>query len=310
MNRRERPLLVVITGPTASGKTSLAIDVARRLGCEIISADSRQIFRDLPVGTAAPTATELTAVLHHLVGTLKLDDYYSASCFESDALALLPGIFDRSGGYAVVCGGSMMYVDALVNGIDEMPTVSQSVREYVLNMLDAHGIEAVLAQLLIVDPDYWERVDRSNTRRVVHALEVSLEAGRPYSSLLTGASRKRPFTIVKVGIERTREDLFARINARVDAMIGAGLENEARRAFAQGNFNSLNTVGYKEMASYFAGEMDWATAVARIAKNTRVYAKKQLTWLKRDSSINWLHPDTALPDAIELIEMNIAAGRR
>ena len=302
-------ILAVVTGPTASGKTALAIGLAEHFNTEIISADSRQLYRDIPIGTAAPTPEEQARAFHHLVGVLPLDAYYSAARFEEDALAILPEIWSKSQ-VAVVCGGSMMYVDALCNGIDEMPTVSQSVREYVLNMLDAHGIEAVLAQLLIVDPDYWERVDRSNTRRVVHALEVSLEAGRPYSSLLTGASRKRPFTIVKVGIERTREDLFARINARVDAMIGAGLENEARRAFAQGNLNSLNTVGYKEMASYFAGEMDWATAVARIAKNTRVYAKKQLTWLKRDSSINWLHPDTALPDAIELIEMNIAAGRR
>ena len=294
-------LVVVVTGPTASGKTSLAVALAEHFATDIISADSRQIYKDIPIGTAAPSVEECSRAFHHLVGVFDLDEYYSAARFEEDALALLPKIWEKSP-VAVVCGGSMMYVDALCKGIDDMPTVSDSVRQYVLSLLDAHGLDGVLAQLQIVDPDYYDVVDRANTRRVVHAVEVSLEAGCPYSSLRTGESRKRPFKILKFAIDRPREDLFARINARVDAMIEAGLEEEARRAFAKGNFNSLNTVGYKEMAAYFVGEMNRETAIARIGKNTRVYAKKQLTWLKRDHDINWLAPDTAYSDALRIIE--------
>ena len=298
--------LVVVTGPTASGKTELAISVAERYGSEIISADSRQIFKDIPIGTAAPTIQEQRRAFHHLVGTLPLDAYYSAARFEEDALAILPSIWAKSP-VAVVCGGSMMYIDALTDGIDEMPTVTDTTRAYVLAMLENHGIEAVLAQLRIVDPEYYETVDRANTRRVVHALEISLQAGVPYSSLRTGRSRKRPFSVLKFAIDRPREDLFARINARVDAMMLAGLEDEARAAFAKGNFNSLNTVGYKEMAAYFDGTMDRATAIARIAKNTRVYAKKQLTWLRRDSSVIWLNPEEAKEKACAIIDAHIYA---
>ncbi len=294
-------LVVVVTGPTASGKTSLAVALAEHFGTDIISADSRQIYKDIPIGTAAPSVEERSRAFHHLVGIFDLEEYYSAARFEEDALALLPKIWEKSP-VAVVCGGSMMYVDALCKGIDEMPTVSDSVRQYVLSLLEAHGLDGVLAQLQIVDPVYYEEVDRANTRRVVHAVEVSLEAGCPYSSLRTGESRKRPFKIIKFAIDRPREELFARINARVDAMIEAGLEEEARRAFEKGNFNSLNTVGYKELAAYFAGEMDRETAIARIGKNTRVYAKKQLTWLRRDSEIHWLSPDSAYTEALKIIE--------
>lgn len=298
-----KPLLAVVTGPTASGKTELAIALAEHYRTEIISADSRQIFKDLPIGTAAPTAGERRRAFHHLVGTLPLDAYYSASQFEAEALALLPSIWAKSP-VAVVCGGSMMYIDALCNGLDDMPAVSDTTRAYVLAMLENHGLEGVLAQLEIVDRDYWLQVDRNNTRRVVHALEISLEAGVPYSTLRTGRRVRRSFNIVKFAIDRSRDELFARINARVGRMIAAGLEDEARRAFAQGSFNSLNTVGYKEMAAYFAGKMDFDTAVARIAKNTRVYAKKQLTWMAHDNSIIRLHPDCALRDAINIIDNN------
>lgn len=279
--------LIVVTGPTASGKTSLAIELAERYGTEIVSADSRQIYRDLPIGTAAPTAEEQSRVKHHLVGFLGLEEYYSAARFEEDALAILEKIWQKSP-VAIVCGGSMMYVDALVKGIDDMPTVSDATRNYVLDMLEHHGLAGVLAQLEICDPVYYAEVDKANTRRVVHGLEICLEAGMPYSGFRTGRGKERDFSTLKVAIERPREELFARINARVEAMMQAGLEDEARRAFAQGNFNSLNTVGYKEMAAYFRGEMDYATAVARIAKNTRVYAKKQLTWLKKDPQVSWI----------------------
>lgn len=282
-----RPLLIVVTGPTASGKTSLAIELAEHFDTEIVSADSRQIFRDLPIGTAAPTADEQARVRHHLVGTLGLADYYSAAAFEADALRILSEIWSRRN-VAVVCGGSMMYVDALVDGIDDIPTVSAGTRAYVLKMLEEQGLEAVLAQLQICDPKYYAEVDRANQRRVVHGLEICLETGRPYSEFRTGTAKERPFDVVKFAISRTRDELFDRINRRVDAMMEVGLEDQARRALAQGDFNSLNTVGYKEMAAYFRGDMDRATAVARIAKNTRVYAKKQLTWLKKDDRVIWV----------------------
>lgn len=300
----KKPILAVVTGPTASGKTELAIRLAEHYGTEIVSADSRQIFRDLPIGTAAPTAEERSRAFHHLVGTHALDAYYSASQFESDALAILPSIWKKSP-VAVVCGGSMMYIDALCRGLDDMPTVSDSTRAYVLSMLENHGLEGVLAQLEICDRDYWLQVDRSNTRRVVHAVEISLEAGVPYSSLRTGRVAERPFRIMKFAIERSRDELFGRINARVNRMIADGLEDEARRAFAQGDFNSLNTVGYKEMAAYFRGEMDFDTAVARIAKNTRVYAKKQLTWMSRDPEIMRLAPAKAFDEAVKAIDAQL-----
>ena len=296
-----RPTLVVITGPTASGKTSLSIDVARRLGCEIISADSRQLFRDLPIGTAAPTTEELTAVPHHLVGTLSLSDYYSAARFEEDALSLLPDIFNRSGGYAVVCGGSMMYVDALVNGIDIMPTVSADVRAKLTRLAEEQGSEGLLALLEIIDPEYYMAVDKQNTKRIVHALEISMQAGVPYSTLRTGTKAIRPFDIKKIAIELPRETLFDRINRRVDAMIANGFVEEAKSVYHLRHLNSLNTVGYKELFEYFDGTMDLDTAIARIKKNTRVYAKKQMTWLKRDESVIRLKAPVSAEDVISLL---------
>lgn len=294
-------VLAIVTGPTASGKTGLAIRLARHFGTDVISADSRQMFRDIPIGTAAPGPEEQALARHHFVGTLPLDAYYSAARFETDVLALLPSLWRRSP-VAVMCGGSMMYVDAVVRGIDEMPAVSDSTRTYVLNMLDQQGLEGVLAQLRICDPVYWEQVDRANTRRVVHALEICLEAGVPYSSLRKGSVARRDFRIVKMMIDRPREELFDRINRRVDLMIEQGLEAEARAALARGDFNSLNTVGYKELAAYFRGDMDRATAIARIAKNTRVYAKKQLTWLAKDPTVIRLDPATAFESALAAIE--------
>lgn len=294
-------MLVVITGPTASGKTSLSIDVARRLGCEIISADSRQIFKGLPIGTAAPTDEELSAVRHHLVGTLNLENYYSAAQFEADALRLLPEIFSRSGGYAVVCGGSMMYVDALIDGIDMMPTVSPEVREKVGRLAEEQGTEGLLALLEITDPEYYNEVDRQNIKRVIHALEISMQAGRPYSSLRTGAKAERPFDIMKFAIDMPRGQLFDRINSRVDAMIAAGLIDEARSVYHLRHLNSLNTVGYKELFSYFMGDTDLDMAVARIKKNTRVYAKKQMTWLKRDNSVITLKYPADADDVISAL---------
>ena len=298
----KQPTLIVITGATASGKSALAIDVAGRLGCEIISADSRQLFRDIPIGTAAPTAEQLAAVPHHLVGTLPLDGYYSAAQFEADALAIAERLWERSP-YVVVCGGSMMYIDALTDGIDELPTISAATRERVLQMLEQQRLNGLLAYLEILDPEYYAVVDRANTRRVVHAIEICLEAGVPYSQLRVRRRAERPFRIVKVAIDMPREQLFDRINRRVELMMEQGLLDEACRVYPLRHLNSLNTVGYKELFAYFDGEMDLPTAPARIAKNTRVYAKKQMTWLARQGvrPTEWLPAADPLPALLRLL---------
>lgn len=295
-----KPLLIVVTGPTASGKTSLAIDLAETLGCEIVCADSRQVYRGLPIGTAAPTAAEQARVRHHLTEFLPLDAPYSAAAFEADAIALLPDLFGRHG-TAVVCGGSMMYVDALVRGIDDMPTISPEVRERVLSFYREQGLGALLAWLEIIDPAMHAIVDRRNPKRVIHAIEITLQAGVPASQLRTGATKERPFRTIKFCIDRPREEMFARINARTDAMMAAGLLDEARAVYHLRELNSLNTVGYKELFAHFDGLMDLPTAVARIAKNTRVYAKKQLTWLARDPNVIRLQPSNALEHALDHI---------
>jgi len=295
--------LIVITGATASGKTSLAIDVAERLGCDIISADSRQIYRGMSIGTASPTPAELARVHHHFIGTLDIGDYYSASQYEQDVLRLLPQLWKRSR-YAVMCGGSMMYVDAVTDGIDELPSIPQSTREHVAGVLRSGGAEAVLAMLELLDPVYYAEVDRSNIRRVVHAVEISLAAGGPYSGLRRGVRAVRPFRIIKVAIDMPRAELFDRINRRVEYMIAHGLEAEARALLPYRHLNALNTVGYKEMFAYFDGVMTLAEATARIAKNTRVYAKKQLTWLDRPSvrPAIMLPPDEAPATLLKFVE--------
>lgn len=294
--------LVIVTGPTASGKTSLAIDLAIELGCDVISADSRQIYKGIPIGTAAPTREELARVRHHFIGTLLLDAYYSAACYERDALDEVGRQFEH-GDYAVVCGGSMMYIDALTDGIDELPTISEQVRTKVNDLYSRHGIDGLNAYLEILDPEYHAQVDKANYKRVAHAIEISLEAGVPYSSLRAGRRAQRPFRIIKVAIDLERERLFDRINRRVDLMIEQGLEQEARAVLPLRHLNALNTVGYKEMFAYFDGEMTRDTAIARIAKNTRVYAKKQLTWLARPSvrPTTFLKPETALSEILNLL---------
>ena len=291
------PTLIVITGPTGSGKTSLAIDVASRLGCDIISADSRQIYRGIPIGTAAPTAEQLQAVNHHFVATLDLDQYYSAAQFEEDVMKLLPSLWDKNE-YVVMCGGSMMYVDAITRGIDELPTISAEIREYATSLYQDHGIERVRQELQSLDPVYYSQVDLNNHKRLVHAIEISLQAGVPYSSLRKGEVKTRPFGIVKFAIDYPREELFNRINTRVEQMIADGLEQEAHSVYHLRHLNSLNTVGYKEMFAYFDGEMDFETAVARLQKNTRVYAKKQLTWLKKVNDTMMLPPAEATADNV------------
>lgn len=293
--------LVIITGPTASGKTGLAIDIAREIGCDIVSADSRQIYKGIPIGTAAPSPEELAAVRHHFIATLPLDAYYSSAQYESDVIVLLPKLWEKND-IAVMCGGSMMYIDAITRGMDELPTISAAVRENVREMFLEGGNELLIETLRQLDPEYLNRVDLNNSRRLIHAIEISLEAGVPYSSLLTGQSRKRNFNIIKIAIDHPRDQLFERINRRTNAMIEAGLEEEARSVYHLRQLNSLNTVGFKEMFAMMDGILDRDTAIARIAKNTRVYAKKQLLWLRKDPETILLPPGQNMKErALEVI---------
>lgn len=280
----DEPTLIVITGPTASGKSALAIELARRLGTEIISADSRQIYQGIPIVTAMPSLAERELVRHHLIDLFPLDRYYSAAEFETDALSIAGRLLEERGS-AVVCGGSMMYVDALCNGIDDLPTVPDSIREEMKRLHETNGDEWLLNELKEADPEYYEIVDRKNIKRVIHALEIMRSAGRKYSEMRTGMRKNRSFRILKLCTELPREVLFGRINSRVDEMVIAGLEDEARGVYHLRHLNSLNTVGLKEMFALFDGKMDRHTAIERIKKNTRVYAKKQMTWWKRDPEI-------------------------
>ena len=285
--------LIVVTGPTGSGKTDLAIEIAESLDTEIVSADSRQIFRDIPIGTAVPDKTQLARVKHYFIQTLGLDEYYSAAMYEEQALKVLDSIW-KNHDYAVMCGGSMMYIDAVTNGIDPLPTIRPDIRKRALAIYESGGIEAIRATLSNLDPEYLASCDINNHRRLVHAVEISLQAGVPYSSLRSGEKKNRDFRIVKLAINHPREVLFERINRRVDAMIEAGLEEEAAKVYTLRHLNSLNTVGFKELFAVMDGTMTREVAIPRIAKNTRVYAKKQLLWLSKDPTVILLNPQKPL----------------
>ena len=289
------PTLIVITGPTASGKSALAVDVAERLHTEIISADSRQIYQGIPIVTAMPTPEERRRVPHHLVDMLPLDAYYSASEFEQDALSIIRRLLaDR--GVAVVCGGSMMYVDALCNGIDDLPTVPDHIRSGLKEEHEARGDEWLLDTLSRLDPEYFRMVDRCNIKRVFHAVEIIRASGEKYSRLRTGRRVTRDFRILKICLDAPRELLFDRINRRVDQMMAEGLMDEARRVLPYREQNALNTVGYKELFRHLDGEWTLDLALEKIRRNSRVYAKKQMTWFKKDAAVRWFHPSEA--DAI------------
>ena len=293
--------LIVITGPTGVGKTAAAIGLAQRLHCDIINADSRQIYRGIPICTAAPTPEEMALVKHHFVAFKDLEESYSAAQFETDVLALLPTLWQQ-GDYAVMCGGSMLYVDAVCRGIDQLPDISPEVRAAVKEKLQQQGLESLVSELERLDPDYAAMVDRRNTSRVCHAVEICRQAGVPYSTLRTGTAKSRDFNIIKLALNIERDKLFDRINCRVDRMIEAGLEQEARSVYHLRHLNSLNTVGMKEMFAMFDGTMDRHTAIERMKKNTRVYAKKQLTWYRRDPSITWIIPENTIPTALQLLQ--------
>lgn len=282
--------LLVLTGPTGVGKTELSLQLAELYGAPIISADSRQFYRDIPIGTAAPTAEQLARVKHYFVGQLALTDYYSASRYEEEVLRLLDTLFQEHA-YVLLTGGSMMYIDAVCKGIDEIPTITDEVRREVLEHYHRVGLEALCEELRERDPVYYGEVDLKNHKRVIHAIEICRQTGGRYSDLRTRQVKQRPFRIVKIGLIRPREELFDRIARRTEQMMADGLLDEARRVYPLRHLNSLNTVGYKELFACFDGTMTLDQAIEKIKRNTRVYSKKQVTWYKKDPDMHWFSPD-------------------
>jgi tRNA dimethylallyltransferase len=287
-----RNLLIVITGPTAVGKTSLTIQLARSLGTEIISADSRQFYKEMRIGTARPGEAELQGVPHHFIGHLSIHDEYNVSRYEEDVLNLLGNLFQRNG-CVLMAGGSGLYINAVCNGIDDLPDADDSLREELKMLYAKEGTGALRARLRILDPDYYEQADLANPKRLLRALEVCIATGKPYSALRTNVRKEREFGILKIGLHRDREELNLRINQRVDRMVEAGLVEEARQLLPFRNLNALNTVGYKELFPYFDGILPLDTAIENIKTHSRRYAKRQMTWFRKDPSIRWFHPDQA-----------------
>lgn len=283
--------LIVITGPTAVGKTALTIQLAQHYGVPIINADSRQIYRELPIGTAAPSEEQLRQVRHYFVASKSIDDYYNASMYEQEVLECLKV---QPSNINILSGGSMMYIDAVCNGIDDIPTIREDIREEMKRRYQEEGLEALCEDLKRLDPEHYEVVDKQNYRRVIHALEICYQTGRTYTSFRTQQKKERPFNIVKIGLNRDREELYQRINQRVDEMMENGLLDEVRGLYDKRSVNALNTVGYKELFDYLDGRWPLEEAVERIKGNTRRYARKQLTWFKRDENVKWFHPDQQL----------------
>ncbi|MBS5795223.1 MAG: tRNA (adenosine(37)-N6)-dimethylallyltransferase MiaA [Dysgonomonas mossii] len=293
--------LIVLLGPTGVGKTALSLNLAEHYLSPIISADSRQFFKGLEVGTAAPTTAQKERVVHHLVGMLDVTDYYSASEFERDALNIIEDLH-KSHDVLIATGGSMMYIDALCNGIDDVPTIDESLRKEIYELYEREGLEPIRAQLKTLDPNFYNEVDLKNYKRVIHALEVCLMTGKPYSSFRTQTKKERPFEIIKIGLTRDRAELYERINNRVDEMISSGLLEEAERFYPQRHLNALNTVGYKELFKYLDGEWTLDFAIEKIKQSTRIYSRKQITWFKRDKEIHWINlSETSEDDALKKI---------
>jgi tRNA dimethylallyltransferase len=281
--------LIILLGPTGVGKTELSLRIAEHFNSPIISSDSRQLYKDLPIGTAAPTPAQMQRVKHYMAGTLELSDYYSAANFETDVLSLLDELFQTTP-VVIMSGGSMMYIDAVCKGIDDIPTVTPDIRTAIYKQFEEEGLALILEELKEKDPVYYEEVDRMNYKRVIHAVEICRMTGKPYSSFRTNTRKERPFNIIKIGLTRSREELCERINQRVDQMISAGLLEEARKVYPFKQVNSLNTVGYKELFHYLDGNWTFDFAIEKIKRNSRVYARKQMVWFKRDPEITWFHP--------------------
>lgn len=282
--------LVVLLGPTGVGKTALSFALAERLGSPILSADSRQLYAEIPIGTAAPTKEEQERVKHYFIGTHRLTDYYSAAQYEIDVLKLTGELF-RTHDTLLLTGGSMMYIDAVCKGIDDIPTVDDVTRRTLLERYDAEGLEPLVNELRLLDPEYYRIVDLKNPKRVIHALEICYMTGKTYTSFRTRTTKERPFRIIKIGLRREREELYDRINRRVDQMVADGLVEEARRVYPYRHLNSLNTVGYKELFAHFDGTCTLDFAIEKIKQNSRIYSRKQMTWFRRDEDIHWFHPD-------------------
>lgn len=284
------PTLIVLIGPTGVGKTELSLKIAEHCHTEIISSDSRQLYADLKIGTAAPTPEQLKRVPHHFVGTLQLTDYYSAARYEEEVMEKLKELFQTHSS-VVMTGGSMMYIDAVCKGIDDIPTIDSNTRELMLKRYEKEGLEALCAELKLLDPEYYAQVDVKNPKRVIHALEICYMTGKTYTSFRTRSQKKRPFNILKIGLRREREELYERINRRVDLMMEEGLLEEAKRVYPYRSLNSLNTVGYKELFKFLDGEWELPFAIEKVKQNSRIYSRKQMTWFKRDADITWFHPD-------------------
>lgn len=295
--------LIVLIGPTGVGKTDLSIKIADKYGSPIISADSRQLYSDLKIGTAAPTEEYLKRVKHYFVGTLKLTDYYSAAQYESEVISLLEDLFKRNN-TILLTGGSMMYIDAICKGIDDIPTVDSETRLMMMEKYEKEGLDRLCAELKLLDPEYYSTVDLKNPKRVIHALEICYMTGKTYTSFRTGNKKQRPFDIIKIGLCRDREELYERINKRVDIMIKEGLVDEVKSVYEYRNLNSLNTVGYKEIIQYLEGKCTLEFAIEKIKQNSRIYSRKQMTWFKRDNDITWFHPDKE-EEIMEFIESKL-----
>ncbi len=297
--------LIVLIGPTGVGKTDLSLSLASCFKCPIISADSRQMYRDIPIGTAAPTPEQLKQAKHYFVGNLGLTDYYSAAKYEEDVMKLTEQLF-KENDVLLLTGGSMMYIDSVCKGIDDIPTVDEETRQIILERYESEGLEKLTAELKLLDPEYYAEVDLHNYKRVLHALEICYMTGKPYSSFRTKKAKERPFRILKFGLRREREELYERIHRRVDMMIENGLIEEARRVYPHKDYNSLNTVGYKELFKYFDGEWTLDEAIDKIKQNTRLYSRKQTTWYRRDEEVVWLEPaHQTIDEMIECINDRI-----
>lgn len=295
--------LIVLVGPTGVGKTDISIDIARYFKSEIISADSRQFFREMKIGTAVPTEQQLKTIKHYFIGFLSIKDYYSSSLFERDVLELLPKLFYKNN-IILMSGGSGMYIDSVCNGIDDIPDVDPDVREKYIDQYNAEGIEGLRVTLKLLDPEHYANVDLKNYKRIIRALEICDTAGRPYSSFLKKQKRERDFVIIKIGLERPREDLYKRINSRVDNMVAMGLKNEAKQLYEFRNLNALKSVGYREFFDVFEGNISEEKAIELIKRNSRRYAKRQLTWWGKDKDIKWLNPEHT-QEIIQFIENEI-----